>query len=60
VIGGLRRLLANPAAIKLFLRTYQAERKRLAADSVKIRSRLKRDLAELGCKLERAMSAMLQ
>jgi len=47
VIGGLRKHLIDPAAIKLFLKTYQEERKRLAADGVNIKSRLERDLAEI-------------
>jgi hypothetical protein len=59
VIGGLRKQLANPAAIKLFLKTYHAERKRLAADIVNVRSGLERQLGEVARKLERAMSAML-
>jgi site-specific DNA recombinase len=60
VIGGLRRHLVDPSAIKLFLQEYQAERKRLAADSLNRKSRLQRELSEVGRKLERAMSAMLE
>jgi site-specific DNA recombinase len=59
VLDGLRRHLVNPSAIKLFLKTYQEERKRLAANSVNIRGRLERELAEVGRKLDRAIAAML-
>jgi site-specific DNA recombinase len=60
VVGGLRRHLVDPSAIKLFLQEYQAERKRLASDSINRRGSLERELSEVGRKLERAMSAMLE
>jgi len=60
VVGGLRRHLANPSAIKLFLAEYQAERKRLAADGLNRRTNLARELSEVGRRLDRAMSAMLE
>ncbi|HAP48452.1 MAG TPA: recombinase family protein [Afipia sp.] len=59
ILGGLRDHLRNPEAIKLFLKTYHAERKRLAADNTNTKARLERELGEVGRKLERAMSAML-
>lgn len=59
VLSGLRDHLRDTAAIKHFLRTYHAERKRLAADSINAKARLERELGEVGRKLERAMAAML-
>lgn len=59
LLSGLRGHLIDPSAIKLFLKTYHEERKRLAADGVNIRARLERELAEIVRKIERATAAML-
>jgi site-specific DNA recombinase len=59
LLSGLRRHLVDPSAIKLFLKTYHDERKRLAADGVNIRAKLERDLAEVERKIERATTALL-
>lgn len=60
ILDGLRDHLVDPRAIRLFLQKYHAERKRLAADSSNTKRTLERHLGEVGRKLERAMSAMLE
>ncbi len=47
VISGLQKHLKDPSAIKLFLKTYHDERKRLAADGAAAKQRLERQLGEV-------------
>ncbi len=59
VLDGLRAHLIDSSAIKHFLKTYHAERKKLAAESFTAKSRVERQLAEITRKLDRAVAAML-
>jgi site-specific DNA recombinase len=59
VLSGLRKHLVNPSAIRLFLQTYHAERKRLIADANNIRPDLERKLAEINRKMARLTDAMI-
>jgi site-specific DNA recombinase len=59
VLSGLREHLIDPRAIEHFLKTYIAERKRLAAQSDQHRATLERRLAETKRKLGRIVDAML-
>lgn len=60
VLSGLREHLADPRAIEHFLKTYTAERKRLAAGADKARAVLESRLGEVTRKLERAVDEMLE
>lgn len=55
---GLRRELAQPAAIAEYVTTYNAERRRLARSNGQDRSRLERRSAEIGRELNRLVDAI--
>jgi site-specific DNA recombinase len=59
VLSGLRKHLVDPSAIRLFLQTYHAERKRLIAEANKIGPDLERKLAEINRKIVRLTEAMI-
>lgn len=59
VLSGLRQHLVDPRAIRLFLKTYHDERKRLAGAADSLRPQLQRRLAEATRKLARLTDAML-
>ena len=59
VLSGLKSHLVDPSAIRLFLQSYQAERKRLAVDANRIRPTLERKIAELNRKIARLTDAMI-
>lgn len=59
VLSGLRRHLVDPRAIALFLKTYAAERKRLASQSDDQRAVLEKRLGEANRKLARLVDEML-
>jgi site-specific DNA recombinase len=59
VLSGLKKHLVDPTAIRLFLQTYHAERKRLIASANSVRPDLERKLAEINRKIERLTDAMI-
>ena len=58
VLSGLRSELRHPAVIAEYVKTYQEERKRLAAGAVAKRSRLERRLGELDREIDRLVDAI--
>jgi site-specific DNA recombinase len=60
VLSGLKVHLADPSAIRLFLETYYAERKRLIANANSIKPALERKIGELNRKIARLTEAMLE
>jgi site-specific DNA recombinase len=60
VLSGLKVHLADPSAIRLFLETYYAERKRLIANANSIKLALERKIGELNRKIARLTEAMLE
>jgi site-specific DNA recombinase len=60
VLSGLRVHLADPSAIRLFLETYYAERKRLVANANSIMPAMERKIGELNRKIARLTEAMLE
>lgn len=60
VIEGLREQLRDPALIAEYVRSYNAERRRLAAEAVADRARLERDAARAQGELDRALDALLR
>ena len=58
VLNGLRKHLSNPTAIAHFLKTYTAERKRLAEGGAATRADLERRLARADGELQRLVQAM--
>ena len=58
VLNGLRKHLSNPAAIAHFLKTYTAERRRLAESGAATRADLERGLARADGELQRMVQAM--
>lgn len=59
VVSGLRDQLAQPDAIRIYVETYNAERKRLVSAAVKARSQLERDLTVAKRMLDRACDAVI-
>lgn len=59
VLDGLQKHLADPRAIAHFLKTYGAERRRLAAQADSRRATLERRQGEAARKLKRMVDAML-
>jgi DNA invertase Pin-like site-specific DNA recombinase len=59
VVAGLRGRLADKPALALYLRTYNEERRRLAAESSNDRERLERRLAEVERKRERMVDQVV-
>jgi site-specific DNA recombinase len=59
VIGGLRRSLGTPAAIKYFMQCYNEERKRKAAGASDRRQMIETELAEIERQIERAVAALI-
>jgi site-specific DNA recombinase len=59
VLSGLKKHLVDPTAIRLFLQTYHAERKRLIASANRVRPDLERKLAGINRKIERLTDAMI-
>jgi site-specific DNA recombinase len=59
VLSGLRRHLVDPSAIRLFLKTYQVERKRLAAFANSLGPPLEKRLGEVNRKISRLTDAMI-
>lgn len=59
LLSGLRTELADPKAIRLFLKTYHEERRRLATTSNTERAKLERRIGEAERRIERATAAML-
>ena len=60
VLDGLRKNLANPAAIAIYVTKYNAERRRLASDGIAKRTRLERRLGEIDRDLKRAADAIIK
>ncbi|MDB5607090.1 MAG: Recombinase [Bradyrhizobium sp.] len=59
VLTGLRKHLVDPSAIRLFLETYHAERKRLIANANTMGPKLEKALGELNRKIARLTEAMI-
>jgi hypothetical protein len=60
VVGGLQKHLRDPAAISLFIKTYTAERKRLAGTRSANRAELERKLSKVEGELRRTVRAMVE
>ena len=60
VLSGLRRELEHPAVFAEYAKTYAEERRRLARDASKERSRMERRLAAAQRELERAVKALIK
>ncbi|CCJ07336.1 recombinase family protein [Methylocystis sp. SC2] len=58
VLSGLTTELRHPEVIAEYVRTYQAERKRLAAEANRSRLRLERRLGELNREIDRLVDAI--
>lgn len=58
VLNGLTTELRHPDVIAEYVRTYHAERKRLAADADRKRARLERRLGELNREIDRLVDAI--
>jgi site-specific DNA recombinase len=59
VLSGLRKHLVDPSAIRLFLQTYQAERKRLIADANSVKPQLEKKLGNVDRQIGRLTDAMI-
>ncbi|MCR4266451.1 recombinase family protein [Nitratireductor sp. ZSWI3] len=60
VVDGLRERLASPEAIALYLKTYNDERRRLAADSINRRAKLEARHRAVSSELERAIQLTIK
>ena len=58
VLSGLKAELRHPEVMAEYVRTYHAERRRLAADAIKGRARIERRLAEIERSLKRLVDAI--
>lgn len=59
VLAGLRRHLDDPAALALYVETYNDERRRLAADAIRQRARLERLLVTAQAALDRTIDHLI-
>jgi phage host-nuclease inhibitor protein Gam len=60
VLSGLKKHLVDPSAIRLFLQTYHAERKRLIVIANNARPNLEKKLGEINRKIGRLTDAMIE
>ena len=59
VLSGLRKHLVDPSAIRFFLQTYHAERKRLIADANSVKPQLEKKLGDIDRQISRLTDAMI-
>ena len=60
VLDGMRAQLADPDLIKAYVKAYNEERQRLAADNIRNRSRIEARLAEAQRELDRAVQNLIK